>query len=542
MEEIKMKFIKDNSQVEIKFLVILSCISCLLSTLWHFNFIFLFVAAIIIIVQYAYINNNEANYKYELVKKTENEHILEGKIKELETEERLQEIEKLKNSLNELNSSICNAKKDLSRVKKEQNDIEDIIKERTAKADAEIEIEIAKKQEQVKKEAAKVAKLRELYKSVKYSIDNFFLYDVSSQILKFDPAEMKMIDELVPSVMLHLQNMNSKELKKAFKDNDKQITKVMETYSSRYTTKANKAIYSLMVIALRAELQNVLAELKYGKIDKSVEDIQKITTKYLSIAGEGNQAIAGTLTKFISQLEYLFINAAKIEYNYYIKKEKEKQEQIALKEKMREEAAERKALEQERKKIEQEESKYETEIQKLKEQMENAAKEEMDALNKRILELQEQLSDVIVKKEDIVNLQNGRAGTVYIISNLGSFGDDVFKIGMTRRLEPQERINELGSASVPFKFDVHSFIFSNDAVALESKMHEMLTNKRLNKVNMRKEFFKVSIDDLEKLVEEIEPTAEFNRTMIANEYRASLEADEIYTENYFVEEGTLVAE
>lgn len=537
-----MKFIKDNSQVEIKFLVILSCISCLLSTLWHFNFIFLFVAAIIIIVQYAYINNNEANYKYELVKKTENEHILEGKIKELETEERLQEIEKLKNSLNELNSSICNAKKDLSRVKKEQNDIEDIIKERTAKADAEIEIEIAKKQEQVKKEAAKVAKLRELYKSVKYSIDNFFLYDVSSQILKFDPAEMKMIDELVPSVMLHLQNMNSKELKKAFKDNDKQITKVMETYSSRYTTKANKAIYSLMVIALRAELQNVLAELKYGKIDKSVEDIQKITTKYLSIAGEGNQAIAGTLTKFISQLEYLFINAAKIEYNYYIKKEKEKQEQIALKEKMREEAAERKALEQERKKIEQEESKYETEIQKLKEQMENAAKEEMDALNKRILELQEQLSDVIVKKEDIVNLQNGRAGTVYIISNLGSFGDDVFKIGMTRRLEPQERINELGSASVPFKFDVHSFIFSNDAVALESKMHEMLTNKRLNKVNMRKEFFKVSIDDLEKLVEEIEPTAEFNRTMIANEYRASLEADEIYTENYFVEEGTLVAE
>ena len=173
--------------------------------------------------------------------------------------------------------------------------------------------------------------------------------------------------------------------------------------------------------------------------------------------------------------------------------------------------------------------------------MENAAKEEMDALNKRILELQEQLSDVVVKKEDIVNLQNGKAGTVYIISNLGSFGDDVFKIGMTRRLEPQDRINELGSASVPFKFDVHSFIFSEDAVALESKMHEMLTNKRLNKVNMRKEFFKVSIDELEKLVEEIEPTAEFNKTMVANEYRASLETKEAYTENYFTEEE-LVAE
>ncbi|MCI9078650.1 MAG: GIY-YIG nuclease family protein [Lachnospiraceae bacterium] len=203
---------------------------------------------------------------------------------------------------------------------------------------------------------------------------------------------------------------------------------------------------------------------------------------------------------------------------------------------MREEAAERKALENERKKIEQEESKYEAEIQKLKEQMENAAHEEMDALNKRILELQEQLSDVVIKKEDIVNLQNGRAGTVYIISNLGSFGDDVFKIGMTRRLEPQDRINELGSASVPFKFDVHSFIFSEDAVALEGKMHDMLNKNRVNKVNTRKEFFKISIDDLEKLVEDIDPTAEFNRTMVANEYRASLETEETYTENYFAEE------
>lgn len=537
-----MKFIKDNSHVEEKFLVILSCIACMLSALWHINFIFLFAALIVVAIQYGYINSNESNYKDELIKKIENEHMLEAKIKELETEERLKEIKNLENYLKELNSSIYNARQDLSNAKKEYKNIEDSIKEKTIKADAEIEIEIAQKREKVKKEAAKISKFREMYKSIKYSIDNFFLYDVSSQILKFTLDDMAIVDELVPSVMLHLQNMNSKELRKAFKDNDKQITKVMETYSSRYTTKANKSIYSLMVIALRAELQNVLSELKYGKIDKSIEDIKKITSKYLSIASEGNQAIAGTLTKFISQLEYLFINAAKIEYNYYIKKEKEKQEQIALKEKMREEAAEQKALEAERKKIEQEESKYETEIQKLKEQMENAAKEEMELLNKRILELQEQLSDVIVKKEDIVNLQNGKAGTVYIISNLGSFGDDVFKIGMTRRLEPQDRINELGSASVPFKFDVHSFIFSEDAVALEGKMHEMLNKNRLNKVNMRKEFFKVSIDDLEKIVEEIEPTADFNRTMLANEYRASLETEDVYTENYFAGEDALIAE
>ena len=99
---------------------------------------------------------------------------------------------------------------------------------------------------------------------------------------------------------------------------------------------------------------------------------------------------------------------------------------------------------------------------------------------------------------------------------------------MTRRLEPQDRVNELGSASVPFKFDVHSFIFSDDAVMLENSLHHRLNNKRVNKVNLRKEFFRISIDELEKLVNEIDPTAEFNKTMIAEEYNQSLSTDEVY--------------
>ena len=157
--------------------------------------------------------------------------------------------------------------------------------------------------------------------------------------------------------------------------------------------------------------------------------------------------------------------------------------------------------------------------------MKSAKDTEVEMLKSRILELQSQLSDVIIKKEEISNLANGRAGNVYIISNLCSFGDDVFKIGMTRRLDPQDRVNELGSASVPFKFDVHSFIFSDDAVGLENKLHTILNDKRVNKVNLRKEFFKIPIDDLEKLVYEIEPTAEFNKTMLAEEYRQSLSGD-----------------
>ena len=264
--------------------------------------------------------------------------------------------------------------------------------------------------------------------------------------------------------------------------------------------------------------------------------MKSVTKKYLKIAGDGNQSIAGTLTKFIGEIEYLFINAVKIEYNYYVKKEQARQEQLALREQMRQEAEERKALEAERKKVEQEESKYQSEIEKLKEQLSSANDIELAKLNDRILELQSQLADVVVKKEEISNLANGKAGNVYIISNLGSFGDNVFKIGMTRRLNPQDRVNELGDASVPFKFDVHSFIFSDDAVGLESKLHQILNNNRVNKVNMRKEFFYTTIDELEKLVTDIEPTAEFNKTMLAEEFRQSLSSDENYSISYMPEE------
>ena len=291
-----------------------------------------------------------------------------------------------------------------------------------------------------------------------------------------------------------------------------------------------------MVIALRAELQNILYNLKFDKLDKSIEDIKNVTQKYLKIAGEGNQSIAGTLTKFIGEIEYLFINAAKIEYNYYVKKEQARQEQLAIREQMRQEAEERKALEAERKKVEQEESKYHSEIEKLKLQLAEAKDDELEKLNARILALQAQLADVIVKKEEISTLANGKAGNVYVISNLGSFGENVFKIGMTRRLNPQDRVDELGNASVPFRFDVHSFIFSNDAVGLENRLHTLLDDRRVNKVNMRKEFFNISLDELEQIVTETEPTAEFNRTMAAEEFRQSQSTTENYSSNFNYDE------
>lgn len=428
----------------------------------------------------------------------------------------------------------------------EYNEIQDMIKQENEKyiklrddnlllnsKNEELNINISKQENKITTQSKKLSKIRELYKSVEYSLNNFFDSDISCESLKIHQSILDEIESISPTIELKLHCMDVKSLRKEYKANAKQIDSLLLKYSSRYTTKSNKAIYSLMVIALKAELQNILYNLKFEKLDKAIDDIKKTTEKYLKIAGEGNQSIASTLTKFIGEIEYLFINAIKIEYNYHVKKEQAKQEQLAIRQQMKEEAEERKLLQQQQKKIEKEEEKYKIEIEKLQSQLlPEDTSEENKKLTARILELQSQLSDVTLKKEEIINLQNGKAGNVYIISNLGSFGENVFKIGMTRRLNPQERIDELGSASVPFKFDVHSFIFSDNAVDLEKKLHDTLSKNRLNKVNMRKEFFKITIDELEELVTSIDPTAEFTKTMIADEFRQSQLTDEPYTSDY----------
>lgn len=127
-------------------------------------------------------------------------------------------------------------------------------------------------------------------------------------------------------------------------------------------------------------------------------------------------------------------------------------------------------------------------------------------------------------KENVLQRElNTRAGYVYIISNIGSFGKDIYKIGMTRRLEPMDRVKELGSASVPFEFDVHAMIFSEDAPKLENQLHHHFKEFEVNKVNPRKEFFKVSLREIEKVVlENYNGTVTFTEIAKAEQYRRSL--------------------
>ncbi|MBR1646902.1 MAG: GIY-YIG nuclease family protein [Selenomonadaceae bacterium] len=356
----------------------------------------------------------------------------------------------------------------------------------------------------------KLDSLMRLRKVVNSAVQKYLanLPTFQEQTIALPGDVVREVETLAPSVILKLHALDYKDLRRAFRGNEKLIEDTLTRYESRYTTKTNKAIYRLMVIGLRAELQNILYTLTSSKLSDALDKVGELTNKYLNVAREGNQTISSTLAKFVGEMDVLFRDAVKIEYEYFVKREAARQEQLELRAKMREEA------------------KFHAQIDKLLTQANESSDDDKNqALLDKIRELELQLFDLSAKKDEIISLQNGKAGYVYVISNLGAFGSDVFKIGMTRRLDPQERIDELSGASVPFKFDVHSFIFSDDAVKLESDLHAALNSRRLNKVNLCKEFFKIPIDELEKLVETFDPAAEFNRTMQAEQYYQSLSVE-----------------
>lgn len=249
-----------------------------------------------------------------------------------------------------------------------------------------------------------------------------------------------------------------------------------------------------------------------GKIQKSFESLNKI----FAIDG-----IALSTELLESKLEGL-----NLVYTYELKREQEREQQKAIKEQMLEEEKVRREIEREKAKIEKDQSQVSSEINRLIKYLQKTQNDtEKELYLDKIKELEARLKQLEEDKATVVEREaNARAGFVYVISNIGSFGDDVYKIGMTRRLEPMDRIKELSSASVPFDFDVHAMIFSNDAPELENSLHQHFEKQSVNKVNPRKEFFKVKLDEIERHVKEnFNSTTEFIHTALALQYRQSLE-------------------
>ena len=212
-------------------------------------------------------------------------------------------------------------------------------------------------------------------------------------------------------------------------------------------------------------------------------------------------------------------------YEYENKKQSEKEELREQREKDREEKALQREIDSQKKIIDKDIKHYENIINELKTKILNIENQsEINDLDSQINELLTKVSEKQSEKEELdYRNAHASAGYVYIISNIGAFGKDVVKIGVTRRLEPLDRINELSSASVPFKYDVHALVFSYEAYKLEKELHDYFDKNRVNKVNGRKEFFKVTIEEIEeKLKDYKELTIDFTSQPEAEEYRQTL--------------------
>lgn len=274
---------------------------------------------------------------------------------------------------------------------------------------------------------------------------------------------------------------------------------------------------NLMLRAFNGESEVIIDHVTYLNYQSSKDRIRKSADSINKYGKRLNIAITDRYVE--AKLEEL-----DVAFDYQQFKEAEKERLRQIREEEKEKAKLEKELQERRQKIIKDQKHVATELAALNDRLSSADPGDAATIQARIVELNEytqKLQGDLANVED--RAQQARAGYVYVISNIGSFGENVYKIGMTRRLEPQDRVDELGDASVPFKFDVHAFIFAEDAVALEGALHEAFSDKRVNLVNLRKEFFRVTLDEIEACVKKNHSgTVEFTRTATAQEYRETL--------------------
>ena len=282
-----------------------------------------------------------------------------------------------------------------------------------------------------------------------------------------------------------------------------------------------KDMQKLLLRAFNSECDEIIGKVKYNNYDASVKKMER---SFNAIAKLGV-----TMSISITSNYYdLKIQELRLALEYQIQKQREKEEKAELRAQQREEARLQKEIKEQRKNIDKERKHYEQALSNINKQISSSSDENIEELNKKKEEIIQFLSDIDTKIKDIDYREaNQKAGYVYIISNIGSFGEGIYKIGMTRRLNPQERVDELGDASVPFKFDVHAMIFSEDAPALEAKLHRAFEDRKLNLVNQRREFFKVSLEEIKEVVKNnFDKTVEFIEVPDADQYRISLKLRE----------------
>ena len=276
----------------------------------------------------------------------------------------------------------------------------------------------------------------------------------------------------------------------------------------------------LMLRAFNGECDAAIGKVKYSNVMMLEKRIERAFAAINKLGAPQNCAI-------VERYRRLKLSELRIVHELRERQQEIREEQRAIRQQMREEERARKEIQKAQADAEKEERRYDNALAKARAEVAVATGDKQERLTGKIADLENRLEEAQKAKERaIARAQLTKSGHVYVVSNIGSFGKDTYKIGMTRRLDPIDRVKELSGASVPFPFDVHAMIYSKDAPTLETALHHEFAERRVNRVNNRKEFFYVNLDEIVQAVEDKvdDNVAEvnFTKAAAAEEYRRTL--------------------
>ena len=287
--------------------------------------------------------------------------------------------------------------------------------------------------------------------------------------------------------------------------------------STKEGARMAKQNMKLVLRAFNGECDGAVANVSWNNITKMEERIRKACDAI-------NQLGTVLHVSITQEFLRLKLDELRLTHEYEEKKYQEREEQRRIREQIRDEEKAQREIEKARQEAEEEEDRYQKSLERARAEAAAATGTQLEKLTEQIRSLEFKVNEAHSKKERAVSrAQLTKSGFVYVISNVGSFGEGVVKIGMTRRMEPMERIAELGDASVPFPFDLHAMLYSDNAPELEKALQEFVGEKSVNLVNPRKEFYYgVELDQIEGFVRNRGLSAQFIKLAEAKEYRETL--------------------
>lgn len=382
----------------------------------------------------------------------------------------------------------------------EKNKITEEFEQEKAKVE-EIRLIIKGLEEKVKESETQYNKILQACKNAEDEYNQIMeIHDVAITNYKTDADSSILVGTEIAEVKTKIKKMVT----------DKRAVSQSESFEYNGSIAKGKQflanIAKIMLAAYNAEAENCMLKVKAGSGESARARLERCKERVRKLGAIGSLEITSAYHK-------IRIQEIDLTIKYLIAKEREKEEERERRIAMREEAKAQAEIERELAKLEKQKTHYETVISKLLEQgKQDEAKE-----------YQEKITDIENSLVDLENRQaNIKAGYVYVISNIGSFGENMVKIGITRRLDPMDRVRELSDASVPFNFDVHALFFSEDAVAVETKLHHRFADRRVNIINKRREFFAVTPAEVKEAIKELAGNLlDFTDEPSAEQYRES---------------------